>query len=166
MSATGAVSGKGVYSELEYKGKRFKLSQWTVDAMEAVSTVAFLQAAQMARIQGGTPKTVAEREVALSRAFVLGAFSFDAIMDDDGLTNNDALLAKFLFELLKPLDDSVTYELAQEIIKGDKNAVIKAIDRANPRNGQREGQPGPTADKTPAQAEQVATQVVDLVTVK
>lgn len=146
MSAAGAVTGNGVYSEIAYKGHRFKVAQWFVDAMEAVSTAAFLKAARMVKLMGGTPRMLADREVALARTFSMGGFEFDAMMEE-GISDPE-LLATFLHQLLLPHDASVTFALAMEMVKADKAAVLEALGNANPQNGQREDK-GPTADKNP-----------------
>lgn len=147
MSAIGAVTGNGVYSELEYKGRRLKLSQWTNEAMGAVETAAFLKAAQMVRAMGGNEKAVANREVALARTFALGGFGFDSIVDDQGLDNDDELLATFLFKLLYPHDATITYGLSLEMVKGNRSAVVKAVSSANPQNSQQVETPGLTASQ-------------------
>ena len=138
MSAIGAITGNGVYAELEHQGKRLKVSQWYLEAMDAVCQTAFLKSAQMLTMMGGTPRAQAEREVALARSFSLGAFGFDAIIEEGGLDNDDELLAVFLHKLLVKCDGTVTYPLALELVKADKNAVLKAVNQANPQNGQKQ----------------------------
>ena len=150
MSAAGAVTGNAVYSQLEYKGRKFKVSQWTLDAMDMVSTTAFLKAAEMSRMMGGSEKAVAQREVALARSFALGAFAFDAIVAEFGLDNSDDLLAGFLYKLLEPHDATVSIQLAMEMVKGDRNAVVDAVRSANPLNGQQKDKTGLTGQSTPA----------------
>jgi len=149
MSAIGAVTGNGVYSELEYKGRKFRLSQWYADALEAVSTAAFLKAAQMARMMGGSDKAVAQREIALARSFALGAYDFDAIMLDGGLVDNE-LMATLLYHLLSPHDRNINLQLALEIVKDNWNLVAEAVHKANPRSGQQKDKSGLTGQDEPA----------------
>lgn len=156
MSAIGAITGNAVFSQLEYKGARLKVGQWTLDAMDSVCTTAFLKATQMLSIMGGTPKAIAEREVALARAYALGGFGFDAILDEGGLDNDDELLTVFLHKLMVPHDATIKYDLAAEIVKNDRSAVITAVNKANPRKSQQADQSGLTGSSnqdTPASAQ-------------
>lgn len=150
MSAAGAVTGNAVYSQLDYKGRKFKVSQWTLDAMDLVCTTAFLKAAEMVRMMGGSEKSVAQREVALARSFALGAFAFDAIVAEFGLDNSDDLLAGFLYKLLEPHDATVSLQLAMEMVKGDRNAVVEAVRSANPQNASQKDKSGLTGQSDPA----------------
>lgn len=150
MSAQGAISGQGCYSELTYQGRKLKVAQWHLDAMQAVSEAAFLNAANMLRVMGGTEKAVANREVALARSFSLGSFGFDAIVDDGGLDNSDDLLATFLFKLLEPHDATIQLPLAVEIVKKDRNAVAVAVRNANPRKIALEDKTGQSDQGNPA----------------
>lgn len=156
MSAVGAVTGQGVYSELEYRGRRFKLAQWYNDAMDAVSTAAFLKSAHMVRMMGGNEKAIAQREVALARTFSLGGFGFDAIIEDGGLDNEPDLLATFLFKLLYPHDATITMQLALDMVREERAAVIAAVDKANPQNTSPKDKTGQAGASSPV--------VVDLVT--
>lgn len=133
MSAVGAVTGNGIYSDLEYKGKTFQLAQWYLDALDAVATSAFRQAGTAAAALGGDVQAIARREAALSRMFALGHFSFDVLVRDGCLDDNPSLLALFLHKLMARVDATVTYEMALEIVKHDQNKVIKAIKNANPQ---------------------------------
>lgn len=148
MSALGAISGNAVFSILEFRGRQFKVAQWFNDAMDAVCQAAFLQACRAASWLGGTEQSVAQREVAMARTFALGGFSFDSIVQDGGLDHNHDLLVTFLYPLLYKHDQTVTRQLAQEMVSEAKQAVVDAIRNANPQNGQRQDN-GPTAPTSP-----------------
>lgn len=150
MSAIGVITGDGVFSELTYKGRKFKVSQWDMDSMDAVSTAAFLKAANMLRMMGGTEKSIANREVALARSFALGSFGFDAIMEDGGLDDSDDLLATFLYKLLVPHDATIKLQLAEEMVRKERKAVIEAVRNANPRKIALEDKTGQSDQANPA----------------
>lgn len=122
-----------MYSTLEYKGRTFKLAQWHLDAMNAVSESAFLKAAHAVRIMGGSEKAIAQREVALARSFALGGYDFDAILVDNGFIDND-LLATFLHKLLVFHDATITFALALEMVKDNWQVCYEGVMKANPRN--------------------------------
>jgi hypothetical protein len=132
MSAVGAITGDGVYSELVYKDRIFQVGQWTIEAMDAVSTAAFRAAGAAALLLGGDAQANARREAALARLFAMGHFNFDAIVQDGGLDENNGLLAVFLWRLLAKHDGTVTLELAREMVETAKADVAKAVARANP----------------------------------
>ena len=54
------------------------------------------------------------------------------------------LLATFLHQLLLPHDATVLHELALEMVKANRDGVIAAVNRANPRNGQQTEKTGLT----------------------
>lgn len=134
MSAVGAISGEAVYSELIYKERTFRVAQWYLDAMDAVCTFAFRLAGHGAQLLGGDAQAVARREASLARLWSMGAFNFDAILDDGGIDNTPEMKAVFLFKLLVPHDATVTLELAREMVKNAPDAVTAAIRKANPQN--------------------------------
>lgn len=134
--AAGAVSGNGVYSDLEYQGKVFKVGQWTNDAMDAVGNAAFRKAKRAA--------DDAQEKALITRMYSVGHFSFDAVAGDLGLNLADDLLAVFLFHLVKPHHPDITEGLCLEMVRDGKGKVLEAVSEANPRK-ERTTEPAATA---------------------
>lgn len=123
--AAGAVSGNGRYADVEYKGRRFTLSQWDNDAMDAVSSAAFRKAKRVA----DDP----QERASLSRMFSLGEFSFEAVVNAGGLDRDRELLATFLYHLLKKDQPDITLGVCDEMVRDQREAVLVAVSEANPQ---------------------------------
>jgi hypothetical protein len=135
MSAAGAVSGNGIYSTLEHKGAKFNVGQWTMDALDAVSTAAFRKAKRMA--------DDAEERAILNRMWSMGGFSFDVIAVEGGLDRDKELLSTFLYHLMEPHNESITLAVVEEIVAADFKKAWQAAYDANPQNARK------TAPKKP-----------------